>query len=255
MTMFDSHCHLDFPQFDDDREQVMARMTQQGIAQAVLVAVDLDHMDRLQACCSGHDGYHFSLGLHPNHEVVDEPDVAALLALAQRYPEIVAIGETGLDYFHHRVDPTVQQSRFRAHLTAAAALQLPVIVHMREADGDTLDILDEFSPVCGVMHCFSSDMKTAQRALDLDMYISFSGNVTFKRNNGLREVAAQIPLERLLIETDSPYLAPVPMRGKRNEPTFVAHVAKVVAEARAMTVESLAAATTTNAQRFFSLAQ
>jgi len=229
-------------------------MAEQGVTRAVVVAVDLDHMDRLQACCSGYVGYHFSLGLHPNHEVVNEPDAASLLALAKQYPELVAIGETGLDYFHHRVDPALQQQRFRAHLAVASELQLPVIIHMRDADDDTLEILRECAPVCGVMHCFSSDMNAAQSSLDVGMYISFSGNVTFKRNDSLRAVAAQIPLDRLLIETDSPYLAPVPMRGKRNEPSFVAHVAKVVAEVRSISMESLAAATTSNAQRLFGVA-
>jgi len=253
MELFDSHCHLDFPHFDEDRTQILARMNAAGVNRALLVAVDLDHMERLQACCRSHHGLVFSLGLHPNHEVEQEPDAASLLALARRYPEIVAIGETGLDYFHHRVEPQLQQQRFRHHLTVAATLGVPVIVHMRDADEDTLTILREQPPASGVMHCFSSGMAVAEAALALGMHISFSGNVSFKRNDDLREVAASIPLERLLIETDSPYLAPVPMRGKRNEPAFVAHVAQTVADVRGMTVEAVAAATTANARRLFAV--
>jgi len=251
MALFDSHCHLDLSHFDEDREQVLARMAKVGVSRALLVAIDLDHMDRLRACCHGKTGFSFSMGLHPNHEVAEEPDKASLLALAKEYSEIVAIGETGLDYFRHRVDPEVQQQRFRAHLEVAAQLQLPVIIHMRDADADTLAILREYQPICGVMHCFSSTLEVAEQALSFGMHISFSGNVTFKRNDALRTVANQVPLERLLIETDSPYLAPVPMRGKRNEPTFVAHVAAVVAEAREITLEALAEATTENGRRLF----
>ncbi len=253
MALFDSHCHLDFPHFDDDRTQVVARMAEAGVGGALLVSVDLDHMERLQSCCREYPGFSYSLGLHPNHEVEREPDQQTLLALARRYPEIVAIGETGLDYFRHRVDPEVQKRRFRAHIETAQALRLPVIIHMRDADADTLAILREYQPVCGVMHCFSSTMAAAEEALGFGMYISFSGNVTFKRNDALREVAKAVPLGRLLIETDSPYLAPVPMRGKRNEPTFVAHVAARIAETRGIPVAELAAATTANAKALFKM--
>ncbi|MDX8408494.1 MAG: TatD family hydrolase [Mariprofundales bacterium] len=251
MELFDSHCHLDFPQFDEDRDAVLTRMADAGVTRAMVVSVDLDHMDRLQALSDAHIGFGFSLGLHPNHELEQEPDAAALLALARRYPAIAAIGETGLDYFRHRVEPTLQQQRLHAHLEVAGELKLPVIIHMREADEDTLKILRQEQPASGVMHCFSSGWQAAEAALDLGMHISFSGNVTFKRNDELRQVAARVPLEHLLIETDSPYLAPMPRRGKRNEPSFVRHVADCIADVRGMDVTELAAATTANAKNLF----
>ncbi len=253
MELFDSHCHLDFPHFDDDRDAVIARMTEAGVRRALLVAVDLDHMERLRTVAATSPGFAFTLGLHPNHEVAREPDLEALLALARSYPEIVAIGETGLDYFRHRVAPEVQRQRFRAHLETAAELELPVVIHMREADDDTLAILREMRPASGVMHCFSSGMAEAEQALELGLHISFSGNVTFKRNEELRAVAAVVPPDRLLIETDSPYLAPVPRRGERNEPSFVRHVAEVVARSRGMDVERLATVTTENAKALFGM--
>ncbi|RMH53024.1 MAG: TatD family deoxyribonuclease [Zetaproteobacteria bacterium] len=253
MELFDSHCHLDFPHFDGDRDQVVARMKEAGVTRAMVVSVDLDHMERLQAFCAGYAGFGFSLGLHPNHEVEREPDVADLRSLAAAHPAVRAIGETGLDYFRHRVDPALQQQRFRAHLEAAGMLDLPVIIHMREADADTLAILREVRPQRGVMHCFSSGMAEAEAALELGLHISFSGNVTFKRNQALREVAARVPLDRLLIETDSPFLAPEPYRGQRNEPAFVRRVAEVVAEARGMAPEELARATTKNAMKLFGM--
>ncbi|MDQ6950586.1 MAG: TatD family hydrolase [Mariprofundales bacterium] len=251
MELFDSHCHLDLPQFDADRNAVLARMAQVGVTRAMVVAVDLEHLDQLQALSDAHPGFGFSLGLHPNHEVDKEPDAASLLALARQYPTISAIGETGLDYFRHQVEPALQQQRLRAHLAAADALNLPVIIHMREADADTLRILRQERPASGVMHCFSSDWAAAEAALDLGLHISFSGNVTFKRNDELRQVATKVPLERLLIETDSPYLAPMPLRGKRNEPSFVRHVAEAIASARGMAVAELAEVTTSNAIRLF----
>ncbi|MDQ6964161.1 MAG: TatD family hydrolase, partial [Mariprofundales bacterium] len=235
------------------REAVMERMVAQGVTRALLVAVDLDHMERLRGCCRNRDGYSFSLGLHPNHQCAVEPTSSSLLELARAYPEAVAIGETGLDYFRNRVDRSIQKQRFISHLEAAAELKLPIIIHMRDADRDTLDILRSFAPLRGVMHCFSADLNSAQTAIEFGLHISFSGNITFKRNDTLRRVAAATPLQRLLIETDSPYLAPVPMRGKRNEPTFVTHVAAVVAEQLDIAVEELAAATTANARQLFAV--
>ncbi|RMH62944.1 MAG: TatD family deoxyribonuclease [Zetaproteobacteria bacterium] len=253
MVLVDSHCHLDFPHFDDDRDQVVSRMHSAGVRGIVAVAVELEQNARLQRLCAQYENVWFSTGVHPNHEVQHEPTVAQLVRQAT-HPRCVAVGETGLDYFRHRVPAEVQQVRLRTHLAAAAATGKPVIIHMREADDDVLRVLrEEGVPAGGVMHCFSSTRETAAAALDLGMHISFSGNVTFKRNEALREVAAYVPLDRLLVETDAPYLAPVPHRGKRNEPTMVRHVAQCVAEARGMAVEALAEATTRNACALFQL--
>jgi TatD DNase family protein len=255
LSFFDSHCHLDFSQFDDDRDEVFARMQQEGIERCITVAVDFDHLKSLQRLAENHNGIWFSVGIHPNHEVDQEPTVEQLCELSD-HDRCVAIGETGMDFFRHHVDAGIQESRFRTHIRAARQLNRPVIVHNRDADEATMRILTEegIGECGGIMHCFSSDWATASAALDLGMYISFSGNVTFKRNDELREVARQVPMDRLLIETDAPFLAPVPHRGKRNEPTFVKHVAECIAGVKESSIESIARASTDNALNIFRLA-
>jgi len=251
--LLDSHCHLDFPHFDDDRAQAVARMRAAGVGAIIAVAVELAQHERLCRLAEQYENIWFSTGVHPNHEVEHEPTLAQLLSQAA-HPRCVAIGETGLDFFRHRVPAEVQEARLRTHLAAARQARKPVIIHMREADDDVLRVLgEEGVPAGGVMHCFSSTRETAAAALDLGMHISFSGNVTFKRNEALREVAAYVPLDRLLVETDAPYLAPVPHRGKRNEPAFVREVAQCVAEARGIAIEALAEATTRNACALFGI--
>lgn len=254
MQLFDSHCHIDFKHFDDDRGDVFSRMQEAGVSRLVAVAVELEQTPRLIQLAESREGVWFSVGVHPNHEVVTEPTADVLVALSA-HAKCVAIGETGMDYFRNHVAPEVQESRFRTHLQAAHQANKPVIVHMRDADADTLRILnDEDVAGCGgIMHCFSSSWDAACKALDMGMSISFSGNITFKNNETLRQVAAKVPLESILIETDSPYLAPMPHRGKRNEPTFVRHVAECIANVRGMTVEALAEASTTNALKRFQL--
>jgi len=254
LSLFDSHCHLDFPQYEDDRDEVLARMRREGIDRAIAVAVDFDHLDRLQTLAEGNEGIWFSVGIHPNHEVDVEPSVEQLCTLSD-HSKCVAIGETGMDFFRHHVSPELQESRFRTHIRAARQLNKPVIVHNRDADRDSIRILkDESVQDCGgIMHCFSADWDTASAALDMNMYISFSGNVTFKNNQQLRDVAAQVPLDRILIETDAPFLAPVPHRGKRNEPTYVKHVADCIAEVKGCSLEVLAAASTNNAMEVFNI--
>ena len=254
MRLFDTHCHIDFPHYEEDREAMLARMREAGLIGCVAVSVELDELPRLFRLAEAEANVWCSVGIHPNHEAEREPTVEQLCELAQ-HPKCVAIGETGMDFFRHHVAPEVQEARFRTHIRAARALGKPVIVHMREADADTLRVLAEegIGECGGIMHCFSSGMDAASRALDMGMDISFSGNVTFPRNEALRQVAARVPDERLLIETDAPYLAPVPHRGKRNEPAFVRHVAECLAEVRGMPVEALAEATTANAIRRFAL--
>lgn len=254
LSLFDSHCHLDFPQYEEDRDEVLVRMREEGIDRSIAVAVDFEHLNRLQALAEAHEGIWFSVGIHPNHEVAQEPTVEQLCELS-KHPKCVAIGETGMDFFRHHVAPELQESRFRTHIRAARELNKPVIVHNRDADSDSIRILKEESiEQCGgIMHCFSADWQTAKAALDMDMYISFSGNVTFKNNQQLRDVAAQVPMDRILIETDAPFLAPVPHRGKRNEPTYVKHVAECIAEVKGLSIHSVAEISTGNALRVFGI--
>lgn len=248
LHLVDTHCHLDFHHFDDDRDAVFDRFEQSGGQWLVVVAVDLENLPRLRSLAESRDNVYFSLGVHPNHETDAEPSVERLCELAE-HPKCVAIGETGLDFFRNSVDPGVQEARFRTHIRAARALGKPVIVHMRNADRDVLRVMEEeeVNECGGIMHCFSSGWETAETALGMDMSISFTGNVTFKRNEALREVAAKVPESMLLIETDSPYLTPEPFRGKRNEPVFVQYVAECIARARGVSVEAIAAVTAANA--------
>jgi len=254
MQLFDSHCHIDFEHFDDDRDAVFERMADAGVSRIVAVAVELEQTPRLLDLVNKRDNVWFSVGVHPNHEVKAEPTVEQLCELSN-HAKCVAIGETGMDFFRNTLDAKLQETRFRTHLQAAHIVNKPVIVHMRDADEATLRILkDEDVAGCGgIMHCFSSTWDAAKQALDMGMSISFSGNVTFKKNDDLRAVARNIPLESILIETDSPYLAPVPKRGKRNEPTYVKHVAECIAEVRGMSLEAVVEATTANALKRFQL--
>jgi len=254
MQLFDTHCHIDFEHFDDDRNDVFVRMQEAGVTRIVSVAVELEQTPRLIQLAESRDNVWFSVGVHPNHEVDVEPTVDQLCELS-KHEKCVAIGETGMDFFRTHVDPTVQEERFRTHIRAAHVVNKPVIVHMRDADEATLRILKEerIEGCGGIMHCFSSNWNAASQALDMGMSISFSGNVTFKRNDELREIAGKVPMDSILIETDSPYLAPVPNRGKRNEPTFVKHVAQCIADARQMPVQEVIEMTTANAMRRFQL--
>lgn len=252
--LFDTHCHPDFPHYTDDREAVLKRMQEAGVTRIVAVGVELGTLPRLRELAETHDHVWFSVGTHPNHETDEEPTVEQLCNLAD-HGKCVAIGETGVDLFHHEVTPDVQEERFRTHIRAAKQLGKPVIVHMRDADQATLRVMQEegIEACGGIMHCFSSTWGTARAALDLNMSISFSGNITFKRNDDLREVVRRVPDAALLVETDSPYLAPVPMRGKRNEPSYVRHVAECVAEVRGTSLERIAEITTVNARRRFGI--
>jgi len=255
MQLFDSHCHIDFPHFNDDRDDVFARMAENDVSRIVAVSVEIEQTQRLIDLAESRENVWFSVGVHPNHDVGAEPTVEQLVALSN-HQKCVAIGETGIDFFRDDVDANLQESRFRTHLQASHITGKPVIVHMRDADEATLRILkDEDVAGCGgIMHCFSSNWSAAKAALDMGMSISFSGNVTFKANDELREVAAKVPDDMFLIETDSPYLAPVPKRGKRNEPTFVRHVAECLAEVRGVSLEHIAELSTANALQRFKIA-
>ena len=220
------------------------------------VAVTMEDYPQIKDIAENHDKIFASVGVHPNYEDCHEPDVAELVAEAQ-HQKVVAIGETGLDYFRNEGDLEWQRDRFRTHIAAARESQKPLIIHTRKAADDTMDILEheQAREAGGVMHCFAEDWKTARRALDIGFYISFSGIVTFRNAEALRDVARKVPMDRMLVETDSPYLAPVPMRGKRNEPGFVRHTAEFLAELRNIPLEELAATTTENFFNLFSSAK
>ncbi len=251
MILVDSHCHLDFPDFAAERDAVVVRARAAGVRAMQTICTRLTRFPEVLAIAEAYDDVYCSVGVHP-HNVVEEAVSSELLVAAAVHPKVIGLGETGLDYFYDHAPRDTQAAAFRAHVAAARATGLPLIVHSRDADDDTVAILGEpgAGEVRGVIHCFTSDRAMARRCLDLGFAISFSGVVTFRNATELREVARFVPLDRMLVETDAPYLAPVPMRGKRNEPAFVAHTAALVADLRGIPVAALAAATTAN---FFTL--
>jgi TatD DNase family protein len=252
----DSHCHLDFPDFQPQLDAVLDRMRDNRVSHALCVAVNLDDFPAVLALAHRDPRLFASVGVHPDYPDVTEPTVEQLVRLADD-PRVVAIGETGLDYFRLTGDLAWQRERFRVHIRAARACGKPLIIHTRAASQDTIAIMREEGAdrAGGGMHCFTEDWETAADALDLGFYISFSGIVSFKSAAALREVAARVPDERLLIETDSPYLAPVPYRGRTNEPAYVRHVAECLAGVRGVPVESIGALTTANFFRLFQSAR
>ena len=248
----DSHCHLDFPELSSRLPEVLAAMQANRVTHALCVSVSLDTLPRVLELAESHDNLYASVGVHPDHKDDPQPGTAELTALAA-HPRVVAIGETGLDYYWHKDDPEWQRERFRSHIHAARESGLPLIIHTRDAAADTLAILreEDAAAVGGVMHCFTESREVAEAAMELGFFISFSGIVTFKNAKALKEVARAVPLERMLIETDAPYLAPVPHRGKLNEPAFVRHVAEEVARLKGVDAEAVAEATSGNFFRLF----
>jgi TatD DNase family protein len=252
MPFVDSHCHLNFPELHAALPELLQRMQENDVRQALCISVNLEDFPQVLQLAETHPNLYASVGVHPDYENVREPDVAQLVALAE-HPKVIAIGETGLDYFRLKGDLAWQRERFRVHIRAAKASRKPLIVHTREASGDTLRLLREegASDVGGVMHCFTESWAVAEAALALGFYISFSGIVTFKNAAQVKEVAQRVPLDRMLIETDAPYLAPAPHRGKTNQPAFVRHVAEEIARLRGLTVDEIGQRTTENFQRLF----
>jgi TatD DNase family protein len=250
--LVDSHCHLDFPQLSGSIEQVIDLMQDNGVGCALCIGVTLEDLPRVLALAEAWPVLLASVGVHPEATGVREPTVAELVELAC-HPRVIAIGETGLDYYWHKDAPEWQRERFRIHIRAARQAQKPLVVHTREAAADTLRVMQEEGAreAGGVMHCFTETWEVAEAALDRGFYISLSGIVTFKKALTVREVAQRVPLDRLLVETDSPYLAPVPYRGKINQPGYVKHVAEEVARLRGLTYEALVDATTANFFRLF----
>ena len=257
--LIDSHCHLDMldlADFGGSLDGVLDAGREMGVGHYLCVSVDMEDYGSMRDLVAGYEQVSISVGVHPNHKDGHEPDADELVSIARR-DGCVAIGETGLDYFRSRGrsegDLEWQRERFRTHIAAAKACGKPLIIHSREARADTLRILREESAwdAGGVMHCFAEDWDTAVAAMDLGFYISFSGIVTFKNAGELKEVAKRVPLDRMLVETDAPYLAPVPMRGKKNQPVYVRHTAECIAELRGMDYEGLAVATTENYRCLF----
>lgn len=248
----DSHCHINFPDLADRLPEIFDLMAQNQVSHALCIGVDLERFPGILALTEAHANVYATVGVHPDHEECAEPSVEQLVALAD-HPRVVGIGETGLDYFRLTGDLEWQRERFRTHIRAARACGKPLVVHTRAAADDTLRIMREENAGAagGVMHCFTESRAVAEAALDLGFYISFSGIVSFKNAAALRAVAAAIPLERMLIETDAPYLAPVPFRGKTNEPAFVRFVAACLAELRQQSPEQIALTTTENFFRLF----
>ena len=252
----DSHCHLSFPDLHGRIPELRAAMAAADVRAALCICTTIEEFETVHALARAHDDFWCSVGVHPDSEGVHEPDVAELCALASR-PRVVAIGETGLDYYRLNgrsvADMAWQRERFAVHIRAARERQLPLVVHTRSASDDTLAVLhaEGAADVGGVFHCFTETMAVARAALDLGFMISFSGIVTFRNAAELREVARFVPLDRCLIETDSPYLAPVPFRGKTNQPAYVPHVAAQLADLKGIDTAEVAAVTTANFERLF----
>jgi len=253
-TLVDSHCHLDFEDFRGRVPAILAEMTNAGVSHALCVSVTLEDFPAVLALAEAHSNLFASVGVHPDYPDVGTVSSEGLVRLAA-HPRIVAIGETGLDYYRLRGDLAWQRERFRAHIRAARECGKPLIVHTRAAADDTLRIMREEGAreVGGVMHCFTESREVADAAVELGFHISFSGILTFRNAAQLREVARAVPLERILVETDSPYLAPTPYRGKTNQPAYVRYVAEELARVREIDFEQVAQATSGNFFKLFSL--
>lgn len=249
--LVDSHCHLNFPELVSNMDAIRQAMVENQVGHALCISVTLREFPQVLAVAVAHNNIYASVGVHPDYE--DEPllTVDELVELA-KHPKVIAIGETGLDYYRLTGDLEWQRTRFRTHIRAAIKAKKPLVIHTRAAADDTLRIMREENAqlIGGVMHCFTESLEVAMQAIELGFYISFSGIVTFKNALALKEVAKHVPLERILVETDSPYLAPMPFRGKTNQPAYVRYVAEEVARLRGISFEELAEASTNN---FFTL--
>lgn len=253
--LVDSHCHLDFPDFADELDAVVERARAAGVGRMVTICTYLTRFDRILAVAERYDDILCTVGVHP-HQAAEEFDVTTVDALVERarHPKVIGLGETGLDYFYDKSPREQQQECFRRHIRASLDTGLPLIIHTRDADDDTMRIVKEETGgqrVKGLLHCFSSGRALAEEALEYGFTLSLSGIVTFKKSEDLRAIVADVPLDRILVETDAPYLAPIPFRGKRNEPAFVAHTAACVAAIKGVSAEELARITTANFFRLF----
>jgi TatD DNase family protein len=253
--LIDSHCHLDFPDFSGDLDAIMARATAAGIARVVTISTRVRRLGELLTIAERFPNVYCSVGTHPHH--ADEEDGISPQELAEltKHPKVVALGEAGLDYFYDNSSPQAQARGFRAHIAAARATGLPLVIHTRDADEDCGRILEEEMAkgrFRAVLHCYTGGRELAMKAIGLGLSISFTGILTFKKSNALRDLAAELPPDRIMVETDAPYLAPGKFRGKRNEPAYVVEVARVLAEARGVSLEEISRQTTENFFRLFS---
>jgi TatD DNase family protein len=248
----DSHCHLNFPDLVKDLDTILDNMRDYEVSHALCVSVELATFPQVLELAVQHDNLYASVGVHPDYELETEPTQAELVRLAQ-HPKVIAIGETGLDYYRLTGNLDWQRERFRTHIRAARECGKPLIIHTRSAAADTLRIMAEegAGSIGGVMHCFTENLEVARTAIELGFYISFSGIVTFKNATVIKEVAHSIPLEKILIETDSPYLAPTPHRGKTNQPAYVKHVAEEIAKLRNITLDEVGEVTSRNFRQLF----
>jgi TatD DNase family protein len=253
--LVDSHCHLDFPDFSGDLDALVARATEAGIGRMVTISTRVRRLSELIAIAERFSNVYCSVGTHPHHADEEDGISANELAELTRHPKVVALGEAGLDYFYDNGSPQAQARGFRAHIAAARMTGLPLVIHTREADEDCGRILEEEAargPFRAVLHCYTGGRDLAMKAIGLGFSISFTGILTFKKSDTLRAIAAELPADRIMIETDSPYLAPGKFRGKRNEPAYVVEVAKVLAEVRGVSLDEISRQTSQNFFRLFS---
>lgn len=256
--LVDSHCHLDFPDFEEDMDEVLARAGEAGITTMMTICTHVTKFEQVHAIAKAHDNIYCTVGIHP-HNAETEPVISVedLTSKAQD-PKVIGFGETGLDYFYEHSPREIQQKQFRTHIEAARIMDLPVIIHTRDAEEDTLRMIEEEyakAPFKGLIHCFSASKEFALRMVELGLYISISGIVTFKTAQEIRDAIKVVPVEHLLVETDAPYLSPIPKRGKRNEPAFTAFTAAKVAEVKGMDVEAFSKQSTENFFRLFTKAK
>lgn len=262
MQLVDTHCHLNFDRYDEDRDEVLARAAEQGVTRVIIPGIDLTTTEAALALAEQYPGISVAAGIHPNSTAdFTDADIDQIAALAA-HPKIVAIGEIGMDYHWDKSPPETQKRAFRAQLDLAAKLELPVIIHNREASDDLMDVLEDWVAAGlpdrikdrpGVLHSFSAPQATADRALAIGFYLGFTGPVTFKKAHDLRDIVKTIPDDRILTETDGPFLTPAPKRGKRNEPAYIRIITHKLAELKGHTLDDMAAITTANAERLFQL--
>ena len=252
--LVDSHCHLDFPDFAPDLDALVQRAEAAGVGRIVTISTRVRRLDGLLAIAGRFPNVYCSVGTHPHHADEEDGISADELIALTKHPKVVALGEAGLDYFYKKSSPEAQARGFRAHIAAARATGLPLVIHTRDADDDCKHILEEEvakGPFKAVLHCYTGGRELAMRAVELGLMVSFTGILTFKNSQNLRDIAAELPADRLMVETDAPYLAPGKHRGKRNEPAFLVETARVLAETRAVTLEEISRQTTENFFRLF----
>ena len=258
MMLVDSHCHLNFPDFKNDMDAVIARARENGVGVMQTICTEMEEFDEVSAIAEKHDFIYCSVGVHPNESGVKKYAELESLLSKTSHPKVIGVGETGLDYHYETSGRGIQQESFRIHIRAARESGLPLIVHTRDADDDTVDILSEemaSGAFKGLIHCFTSTKYLAEKAIDMGMYVSLSGIISFKNAEDIRNTVKGLPMDRLLVETDAPFLAPLPHRGKRNEPSFVVHTNRKLAEIKGISEDECAKATTDNFFRLFDKAR